>query len=345
MNPIHDQVHLIPEWITWQCQESTQQTLYNSVILGTNLYQWSQPLFDNFCGLYDNNKHLMIDSIQKHRGTLAEPGKNGMPMLTASYWYHPKAYHVQSVMYTGNDLSPESLNFIESPYGVTNIQPGNYFLINDMYVSIYYFFPVETTTERNDLNGVKIAIYKLYKGKLTLSAVNPNLRIFTHRDTLPPVITISPPSDPKTLQWRITDETFRQAWYTIDDGPQVPIDSTGTVTLNLTDKIQKIIVIAEDWFRLKTKVTTYRNATGIDGVEFAPKVTNYPNPFTDQITITNSGQMGQPVILMDMMGRVLYRTIMQGENLILAEPTIRALTTGTYILQVGDHKEKIVKVR
>lgn len=101
-----DWVHLIPQCSTWWCQESTQQTLYNSVNLGTNLYQWLEPLYDNFGGAYDKNKYLMIDSIQKHRGTLAEPGKNGMPMLTASYWYNPKAYHVQSVIYTGNDLSP-----------------------------------------------------------------------------------------------------------------------------------------------------------------------------------------------------------------------------------------------
>jgi hypothetical protein len=335
----------VPKVEGFQCNQISLQAVINNRDFGGNLLIWNKLLYEGYKGLYDANNNLLLNEIYAHTGTLANLGKDGMPMGSAGY-LTTAVSHSQNYVISGNTLTWEDVNFIESETGQTHQKPGDGYLPKDCdEVAIGYYYTYDTPTTKNNLAGIKIAVYKIENGNGTLVAINPNIQIFIERDTIPPLVTLTRTLAPKTLQWRITDETFRKAWYTIDDGPQVPIDSTGTVNLTLTDQVQKITVTAEDWFRLKTEVTTYRNATGIDGVEYSPQITTYPNPFTDQITITNSGQIGQPVILMDMMGRVLYRTVMQGENLTLADPLLSALTTGTYILQVGDHKEKVVKIR
>jgi hypothetical protein len=223
-------------------------------------------------------------------------GNLGLPM-----WYLGVSYdstrlygHSMNAMLVGNDLAKwDDWNFIEPQSDQTNVHVGQALMDSaTTQLILYYVYKGKERgyTNEHEWQMIGTVLFRIDKGKVFYSETNPWIKdiLITKRDTILPSVTITHSSNPKTLQWQITDETFRKAWYTIDDGPQVPIDSTGTVTLNLTDQIQKITVTAEDWFRLKTEVTTYRNATGIDGIDIAPPNSIYPNPFTDQITITNS---------------------------------------------------------
>lgn len=65
----------------------------------------------------------------------------------------------------------------------------------------------------------------------------------------------------------------------------------------------------------------------------------YPNPFRNELTIENI-ESGSRVILFDMRGNIIYSTTAIEEELLLQLGT---LPTGSYILQVGDRRSKLIK--
>lgn len=82
------------------------------------------------------------------------------------------------------------------------------------------------------------------------------------------------------------------------------------------------------------------------GVETQPdhRVTIYPNPFDDRLTVYLNGYSPKEIVLHDMMGRVLHqRDVKPAESQVSID--VRSLVNGVYILNVGSAKYKIVKQR
>jgi len=81
--------------------------------------------------------------------------------------------------------------------------------------------------------------------------------------------------------------------------------------------------------------------TGLEEAE-GNKVTIFPNPFEDRITIVLNGSKAKEIKLRDMVGRLLYSVeVKDGEQEISMDLT--SLSPGAFILNVGSGRYKIIK--
>jgi len=339
---------IIPNTTSFACVQFSRQTVINNRSFGKNLLVWEKPIYGGYDGLYKENGELDLDSLYFHGGTLAEMGKNSLPVLMINFTI-PTYVHAQVGVFTGNSLSWDDLNIIEPQYGITKVQPGQHFLpTNCEEISLYYYYTYDTPITKNNLTTIKVAAYKLENGKATLLGINPNIEIYTERDTTSPTINIEHNFDPSIVVYNTSDTESKitKVWYTIDDGAKTSIEQEGTIQLNLDNTTRKITIGAENDFRLTNTNTTYRNSTGIETLENPiGTLTIYPNPFTDHITLTDTDQTEKPVVLLDMIGRELFRTNKTATIFTVSDPVLKTLNPGTYILQVGDYRQKVVKTR
>jgi hypothetical protein len=247
--------------------------------------------------------------------------------------------------YSGEDLSGESINFIEPQNGLTNMKPRDINLpLNNDSLDVYFCYTFDNAISKNNLTGVHIARYKITDGKISLVALNPNIKIFTERDTTPPLVEIIHSDDPKKLKYRITEieKTLKTAWYTRNDGEKIPIPinvdaltNEGEIQLEgLTDNLEKITLGAINYFRLSAEKVIYKTATPVNEIPFEEKATAYPNPFTNTVNITDNCVQKEYIQIVDMTGRIIFRGIKSDPTYHGNRKVLDTLKPGTYHIQI-----------
>jgi hypothetical protein len=163
----------------FNCNNYLRCALVASIMsLGTNLYynNGDFKLFDWYSG---NDSALILD----HGGTFYGAGSVGLPML-ALVTESSIGNHGMVAVFSGDDLSVESLNNVDFLYNATNIKSGQYNLWANGRASYGYPFTY-TTTEggviKNHLIGVSIMIVDYVNGVATNVRYNPNIELVKTR--------------------------------------------------------------------------------------------------------------------------------------------------------------------
>jgi|WetSurSiteA1Bulk_404760.scaffolds.fasta_scaffold01273_3 hypothetical protein len=272
-----DWTHTVPPStippIIWACGHFTSQ-------LETNSHDWGDGVYSGEKLLYNGYRGYILDSIYQNGGTLLDMGKLGLPLwqvVITDPITLPSGHALVAVL-TGNDITKwEDWNIIEAGYNTMNVKPGgtNTNLPRDCQ-KVMFFYSYLTVNKHGQkcLNGVCILAFSLKEGVPTLTYNvndgttppnyngNPHFNEIFHviekRDVTPPVLTINSPSDNSTyssqmpiLNYTITDENFKSAWYSLDGGKTKNLlEKNGTRSLDLPNGNYNMTIQAEDYFLL-----------------------------------------------------------------------------------------------
>jgi hypothetical protein len=151
------------------------------VSLGTNLYftEWSNKDFKLFDWYLGNN----LDSIRVHGGTFYGAGSVGLPMLGLGT-LSSIGNHGMNAVFSGDDLSVESLNNIDFLYNATNIKSGQYNLWANGTALYDYPYSYTTTSNgvtKNNLTEIRVMIVDYVNGVATNVRYNPNIELVKTR--------------------------------------------------------------------------------------------------------------------------------------------------------------------
>lgn len=240
----------------WMCGQWQLQLLVNSHDWGhETIYNGEAPLL-----LYGGYDGFDLDSIYAHGGTLKDIGMLGLPMCGVEFVVSEYAHAITGIL-TGDDITKwESWNFIEPRSDRINEQPGEENLkFNTDQFHIYHLFIYENEKKERILYGISIAKFKIIDGIPTFIGINPKAKIITKRESDPPIIILKSSSDPDSLIWDITEENFKSAWYTIDGDHKKSLPQNGKIKMGLNYGNHRIVVGADDYFRLTSQTTTQRN--------------------------------------------------------------------------------------
>ncbi|NLD64913.1 MAG: T9SS type A sorting domain-containing protein [Bacteroidales bacterium] len=115
---------------------------------------------------------------------------------------------------------------------------------------------------------------------------NPNFDEIFHviekRDIVPPVLTVTSPvndalytAEKPTLSYTITDDNFKSAWYSIDDGKtKIALNKDGSLPLDLPNGDYTMMIQTEDHFRL----------TDTKSISFSVNILYVPTVTTEAVT-------------------------------------------------------------
>jgi len=255
--------------------------------LEINCHDWGDGVFQiEEKLLYGGYRGFMLDSIYMNGGTLKDMGKLGLPMcgVVISDPVTMTPAHAMTAVLVGDDITKfESWNLIEPQLNTTNVVPGDFLNthlpLNCERVGIYYNYLTINEHGQKVYNGVIVVQFKLVNGVPVLTynvndgttppnyMGNPHFNEIFHviekRDVAPPVLTVTSPVNDSTytvekpgLSYTITDDNFKSAWYSLDDGKtKIPVAKSGSVPLDLPNGDYTLKMQTEDHFRLTTGKT------------------------------------------------------------------------------------------
>jgi hypothetical protein len=154
----------------FDCNNYTIGLVINSHDFGKDLY------FDDvdpFNPLYNNYSGSDTALIYKNGGSLVTEGKLGLPMLGFVFTSN-EGNHAMNVIFTGDDLSLESMNRIEPQMDLINIKPGEAYLLKNCEVSIGYNYTYKKDN-KTKLGTQILARYTIKDGVASNLRFNPNL--------------------------------------------------------------------------------------------------------------------------------------------------------------------------
>lgn len=143
----------------------------------------------------------------------------------------------------------------------------------------------------NDTEDDYFNFYEATNGKATL-IIDDYLKSL--KPNMPPIITITSPEEGTTyhkdiqLIYDIADSDFASAWYTINDGAQMTIIQSSTISLSLANGLYKIKIVATDQKPqsvMESVSFEIKKTTGIEDSQLTEGIKIYPNPVKDYLNI------------------------------------------------------------
>jgi len=90
-------------------------------------------------------------------------------------------------------------------------------------------------------------------------------------------------------------------------------------------------------------VETREQSNGIENrISDTYKLSMYPNPFSNQFTISDNIQRPEDVTITTMTGQVIYHTTKTEGTMTITDPKVTTQPAGMYILRVGNQAKKVV---
>ena len=257
----------------WNCSHWSLLQAVNAHDWGNNVYdfEWNKLLYNGYTG-------FVLSEIYANGGTLADAGKDGLPMFGISL-YDPTTLplgHGMNLVFTGdNIINPLDGNAIEPRDGVTNVQSGQINIpVNCERFAITYPYLFTNSEHEKNLSAHKILEFKIVNGQKILTYnvnddpnFNTRMRLITQRESDAPTIDIKQGTAPDSLVCTINDENLKSVWYTVDGGAKIPLmtevlpqvrEKKVAIKMNLPTGTHQIKIGADDYFRLLTEKNEQR---------------------------------------------------------------------------------------
>lgn len=253
----------IPGWV---CTDYAKQ-------LSINFHGYGELGFDPEKGLQNNGWH-------------------NIPMYTVTLMKPVNFHEINAVMVGNNVGNINEWRFIEPRTDSTY----NLNLFNQS--EVYKIVIKRGVVVNDDIQGKSLFFQPYLEfipdgngGWIDSGWRNPEINLIEKKDTIPPKINRNSPleneiynENPK-LKYKIIDENFKSAKYSLDNGlTWNNLSQSETKTLNLKNGNYKLLIEAEDYFRLSSRdsVNFYVDKpTGLEDKVVNSKIKVYPNPVND----------------------------------------------------------------
>ena len=256
----------------WNCSNWTLLQIVNSYEdMKEGVYYGNELMFDGY-------RDFVLQDIYIHGGTLADAGKNGLPMfdLSLSDPVTLPSGHGMNLVFSGNNVFVQGdRDAIESRSGATQVQPGEENIpMNCEFAIIGYPYLFKNSSHEKNYWTFKIFEFKIVNGEYILTYnvnedpnFNTRFRVITQRESDAPTIDIKQGTAPDSLVCTINDENLKSVWYTVDGGAKIPLmtevlpqvrEKKVALKMNLPTGTHQIKIGADDYFRLLTEKNEQR---------------------------------------------------------------------------------------
>lgn len=275
-----DTIKKIPD--KWVCTDFARQ-------LATNFNGYGELGFDKEKGLEDN-------------------GEYNVPMYTVTLM-KPFVFHQIDAVNVGSKVSKiNDWRFIEPD----NDSTYNLNTFNDW--GVYKIVVNHTFVKENEIQGKFLSSIPMLEfvpdgngGWKDSGWRNSGIKLIEEDDPLPPNISKTSPLENETyddnpkLNYNIRDANFKSARYSIDNGKTWnSLNQSGTKTLNLANGDYKLIIEADDYFKLKSRDSVnfkVDKKTGLEDKVSDSKIKVYPYPAKDNLTFEYENKEGRETYL------------------------------------------------
>ncbi len=348
----------------WNCNNWTKLQVVNSY------EDMKEGVYASDKLMYNGYKGFVLQEIYINGGTLADAGKNGLPMfaLTLNDAVTLKDGHIMNLEFSGNNIIDQAdRNPIESRSGATQVQPGEENIpINCESAVIYYPYLFKNSSHEKNFGMFPILGFKIVNGNYLLTynvnedpKYNTRMRVITQRENDNPVINIKNADDPDSLVATLTDENLKTVWYQVDGGDtlslmdavvQLVTEKKVAIRMNLPPGMHQITLGADDYFNLVTDTTLQREISAPSGTSPAPEteiLQVYPNPVKDRLYLRYKPGNHTSVSrkLYDAQGILRYQDQIELSGKIICPIDMAGLPPGAYLLYQEIGKEtRVMKV-